>query len=56
VGAAPPSGVVGRFLRLHAFELLIFGIMFILLAICLAAAPLVTETGGDSGALRAGAL
>lgn len=37
------GGAVSRFLRLHSFELLIFVIMFILLALCLAVAPLISD-------------
>ena len=36
------GGTVDRFLRLHSFELLIFVIMFVLLALCLATAPLIS--------------
>ena len=40
-----PTGgsAVSRALRLHAFELLIFAILFVLLALCLAAAPLISD-------------
>lgn len=53
--ATPKPSSTSRFLRLHAFELLIFVIMFILLAMCLATAPLITEEdavqpGGKPGA------
>ena len=42
--AAPAAGgVVARLLRLHDFELLIFAILFVLLALCLAVAPLISE-------------
>jgi hypothetical protein len=37
---------VSRFLRLHSFELLIFAVMAVLLAICLASAPLLMPQGG----------
>ena len=37
------GGAISRSLRLHAFELLIFVIMFVLLALCLAAAPLISD-------------
>jgi hypothetical protein len=40
-GGAPDSSVAGRILRLHAFEILIFAVLFVLIAICLAVAPLV---------------
>jgi hypothetical protein len=38
----PGAGPASRFLRLHAFELLIFVILALLLALCVAAIPLVT--------------
>jgi hypothetical protein len=37
------GGAIDRFLRLHAFELLIFVVLFTLLALCLAVAPLITN-------------
>jgi hypothetical protein len=42
-GARRVHSDTSRFLRLHSFEFLIFVILFILLAMCLAAAPLVTK-------------
>jgi len=44
-GPQPPS----RFLRLRAFELLIFVVVAILFAMCLCAAPLVADPHGPSG-------
>ena len=44
-GAPPDSSVAGRLLRLHAFEILIFAALFVLIALCLAAAPLVAAAG-----------
>jgi hypothetical protein len=41
VAALAPVGVVDRFLTLKPHEFLIFAILFTLLALCLAAAPLV---------------
>jgi hypothetical protein len=56
---APTSrgGAIDRFLRLHAFELLIFVVLFILLALCLAVAPLITNdasAGSSSGSPPSG--
>jgi len=51
------GGAFDRFLRLHAFELLIFVVLFILLALCLAVAPLITndpEAGPASGSPPSG--
>jgi len=42
------NGTIDRFLRLHSFELLIFVIMFVLLALCLAAAPLIAVPSSEA--------
>ena len=44
------SGAIDRFLRLHAFELLIFAVLFVLLALCLAVAPLITNEAHQGSA------
>lgn len=49
--APPPQS---RFLRLHAFEILIFVIMAVLFALCLAAAPFVVRGGDPPAAAAAG--
>ncbi len=44
--AAPPLlGTVDRLLTLRPYELLIFAILFVLLGLCLAAAPLIGAAG-----------
>jgi hypothetical protein len=42
------DSAINRFLRLHSFEFLIFGIMFLLLAICLATIPLIADDNNSS--------
>ena len=42
-----------RFLRLRAYEVLIFVVAFLLLALCLAAAPLLSDGKGGGPPLRA---
>jgi hypothetical protein len=44
VGEGYAASTTSRFLRLHAFEILIFVILFVLLAISLAAAPLLAPS------------
>jgi hypothetical protein len=44
------GGTFDRFLRLHSFELLIFVILFVLLALCLASVPLISESSQEKAA------
>jgi hypothetical protein len=37
--SAPSGSFIGRILRLHSFEFLIFAVLFALLAMCIASAP-----------------
>jgi hypothetical protein len=46
--AAPLLGTVDRLLTLRPYELLIFAILFVLLGLCLAAAPLIVAAGVTS--------
>lgn len=45
-----PAAAPARPLRLHAFELLIFLVMFVLLGLCLTVAPLVAGPGSGKNA------
>jgi hypothetical protein len=49
--AAPLLGTVDRLLTLRPYELLIFAILFVLLGLCLAAAPLIVVAGAAPDAL-----
>jgi hypothetical protein len=48
------GGAGDRFLRLHAFEFLIFAVLFVLLALALASAPLLGPGPGPALPPRAG--
>lgn len=47
-----PAAPAARYARLHAFELLIFATLFVLLGLCLAAAPLLAPPAEKGGPLR----